>query len=161
MVVLGIDVGIHGMLCFINEKQEIEILPNPVIGNQIDAIEFSYILTRFSPDKVFMERPQVRPMQGIKSALTTGINFGIMLSTVQLAKIPLVTLDPKTWQKVCFIGIETDLEPKVKSAMAAQRLFPGVDFRDTPRCKKPNDNKTDASLIAYFGLISSLGKGTP
>lgn len=30
----------------------------------------------------------------------------------------------------------------------AQSLFPGADFRRTPRCKTPDDNKADAALMA-------------
>jgi hypothetical protein len=159
MFVMGIDIGLKGFCCFINERNQIELFPNPVVGNQIDVLAFNNLVHQFMPDCIFMERPQVRPEQGARSALTTGINFGIMIAVVNISKISAVAIDPKTWQAIEFLGTPSHLEPKDRSAMAAQRLFPGVEFRDSPRCKKLNDNRTDAALIAHFGLIS-LGKET-
>jgi hypothetical protein len=154
MLVLGIDAGLRGYCCFINEKLELEFHKNPIIGNEIDCLEFHNLLNRLRPDKVFIERPQPRPLQGCRASLTSGKNFGIMIATIMLLKIPTITMDCSSWQKFAFLGIPSHLEPKVKSAMAAQKLFPNVDFKETPKCKKPHDGMCDASLISYYGLMS-------
>ena len=49
---------------------------------------------------------------------------------------------------------ETDT--KATSINAAQRLFPSVDFRRNEQCRKIDDNKVDALLMAEYGRRKNL-----
>ena len=39
---------------------------------------------------------------------------------------------------------------KLEAVKTAQQYFPGVDFKRTPRCKVPDDNKCEAALYALL-----------
>lgn len=151
---MGIDVGLRGAIACIDEKGKLSVIVNPVLGNEIDCLEFFHIINSVSPDMIFMERPQARPEQNCRAALTTGRNFGIMFAAVTISRIPVCVIDCASWQKHEFLGIPSHLDPKVKSEMAAKRLFPGFDFRETERCRKAHDGKTDAALIAHYGMCN-------
>ena len=65
-------------------------------------------------------------------------------------KLRYELVHPKTWQKLLFNGLAHD-DTKDASGQMAQRLFPGVDWRATERCKKLHDGLTDAACLAVYG----------
>jgi hypothetical protein len=50
-------------------------------------------------------------------------------------------------------------EAKALSEGLAGRLFPGYDFRRTPKCKGPHDGKTESALLAVVGRRRYAGSG--
>ncbi len=47
---------------------------------------------------------------------------------------------------------------KAASVEAACRLFPGVDWRASPKCTKPHDGKVESALIALYALRRMRGQ---
>lgn len=99
---------------------------------------------------------------------------GFLVGLLVAHKIPYTLVQPKEWQgeiwtnadmvvshkKVkCKNGKEInrkETETKATSINAAQRLFPSVDFRRNEECRKIDDNKVDALLMAEYGRRKNL-----
>lgn len=89
-------------------------------------------------------------------------------------KIPYTLVQPKEWQGAIWTNADMvvshkkveqkngkvinrkETDTKATSINAAQRLFPSVDFRRNERCKKIDDNKVDALLMAEYGRRKNL-----
>ena len=143
--VCGIDIGLKGFIAFINDDHLLELHPIPVIGNTIDVIEFSSILRAAHPELIYLEKAECRPGQNIKATLTCGTNFGMILGALAVLRLPHIVLECRKWQASMLLGTEQSLGSKARSLLAAARIFPDTDFGK-------NDNKSDAALIAYYGL---------
>jgi hypothetical protein len=90
-------------------------------------------------------------IRGHKSAMQLGINHGIILGILTALRISYETIRVGTWRKA--FGI-TGKDPAAKKAAAitiAQRLFPGVNLRATPQCRKDDHNMAEALLMAEYG----------
>jgi hypothetical protein len=106
-----------------------------------------------------------------KSTFSFGYICGQIDTLVACSGLPYTKVQPKTWQKVAYMGVSEirkapikitkgkfagttrpgPLDTKAMSLVAAQRLFPGADFRRNERCKVQHDGIVDAILIAEFG----------
>lgn len=62
---------------------------------------------------------------------------------------------PRTWQKAILGGGAGDT--KVRSVLACQRRWPGVDLKRTSRSRTPDHNIADALNIACFDWMASVG----
>ena len=71
---------------------------------------------------------------------------------------PAAMAHPRTWQAVMLAGLDKT-DTKRASAIAAIRYQPSVDWRATPRCKKPHDGLTDAFCIAEYGRRQLVKRG--
>ena len=117
-----------------------------------------------------------KPMQAGNWSLSRGKT--ILECMCSCFDIPYTLVHSKTWQKQMWQGIPEQrgpstqvtkivkgnkttytkkgtVETKMMSQIAAQRLFPGTDFRDpnrkTERAKSIHDGATDSVLIAEYG----------
>lgn len=71
--------------------------------------------------------------------------------------VPFEIVSPRKWQSDMFVGINRN-DTKAASALVAQRLRPDVDWRASPRCRKPHDGLTDAFCIAEYGRRRMAGE---
>jgi hypothetical protein len=106
-------------------------------------------------EHVWLERQQTIKSiggrtQGALQSFSTGRGYGMWQGLLAGLQIPFETVSPKTWQAEMFKGVVAG-DTKAKSALVAQRLHPGIDWRRTPRCKSPHDGLTDAFCIAEWG----------
>ena len=162
MKILGIDNGISGAMVMLEDNRVIGRLVMPTIpapngkGNEYDIATILMALDSWKPERAVIERAQAMRLgsegqvQGVVSTFNIGKNYGIMLGILAAKGIAYEVVHPKTWQKMLFDGIAKD-DTKAASAIVAQRLWPGVDWRATERCKKPHDGLTDAACIAEYG----------
>lgn len=100
-----------------------------------------------------------------KATFSFGETFGVLQGMLIALGVPYHLVPPKTWQKEMWIaedkvykssGGKKTVDNKPTSINAARRLFPDVDFRRTPKCSKPDDNKCDAMLICEYGRRKNL-----
>lgn len=108
-----------------------------------------------------------------KSTFSFGEIKGLLKGLLIANKIPYTLVQPKTWQREIWsnqdvvatvkIAKRKNGEVKVKevntkatSVNAARRLFPETDFRKNERCKKVDDNKVDALLMAEYARRKNL-----
>ena len=100
---------------------------------------------------VVLEKQQTMRDEGVVSAFTNGQGFGLWEGLLAGLGLRYVIVHPKTWRKEMIRDVPGGCDTKTGSILVAQRMYPGVDFRRTDRCKGPDNNKTDATLIAAYG----------
>lgn len=99
---------------------------------------------------------------------------GFLLGLLVAHRIPYTLVQPKEWQggvwtsadmvvgcKSVVSGVGAVVSRKVTdtkatSFNAALRIFPSVDFRKSGRCRKVDDNKVDALLMAEYARRRNL-----
>ena len=90
-----------------------------------------------------VEHVGAMPGQGVTSCFSFGESFGWIQGVLDAMQIPYELVRPQKWKKV--FSCTSD---KNTSIAVAERLFPEVDLRRTPLCRKPHDGKAEALLIA-------------
>lgn len=133
MIIIGIDPGLKGAVCGIDENGELGFSLIP---------DFLSVLTP-NIKHVFVEKVFGMPGQSSVATLTYGIGFGRIIQHLEFFKIPHTLVHPKTWTKVMHAGTDSKLKAKKRSNQATDRLFPGIKFK--------NDGEIDAALIAEYG----------
>ena len=99
---------------------------------------------------------------------------GFLVGLLVAHKIPYTLVQPKEWQGEIWTNADMvvshkkvkrkdgkeinrkETDTKATSINAAQRLFPSVDFRRSERCRKIDDNKVDALLMAEYARRNNL-----
>lgn len=146
-IAIGVDPGKDGTLAILRYRDEPVLVP-------FNEEEYATWLRRLSlltrngiDGSVFcvVEHVNAMPGQGVTSCFSFGQNFGFILGLLTAFCIPYELVRPQKWKKEfsCTSDKNTSIE-------VAQRLFPGVDLRRTPQCRKPHDGKAEALLIAEF-----------
>lgn len=99
-----------------------------------------------------VEHVNAMPGQGVTSCFSFGRNFGFILGLLTAFRIPYELVRPQKWKKEfsCTSDKNTSIE-------VAQRMFPGVDLRRTPKCQKPHDGIAEALLMASYAKRHSGG----
>lgn len=153
MKILGIDPGANGGLVIVDEDRRILAkIPMPLTGKkEIDIYGIDAFVHGYERLMTYVEHSQAIPGKiSSSAAFSFGRNFGEVIGWLKGRVMPFILVKPRVWQAVTHRGVVGD-GPKARSAVAASRLFPGVDFRSGPKSKRPHDGMIDAALIAYFG----------
>lgn len=164
---IGIDVGKSGGIAvFVDDKLDLlEITPN--IGDRIDLHSIAYILNSYNNEPntdfhVVIEDVHALFGSSSKSTFNFGWSLGILEGIISTLSIPYTKVAPKEWQKEIWMGIRPvyklskeessrkSIDTKATSLLAAQRLFPNVDFRKSDRAKKAHDGIVDSLLLAEY-----------
>ncbi|GMT42971.1 MAG: hypothetical protein IEMM0002_1382 [bacterium] len=155
--VIGIDPGLTGFVALLHaDTGDVEFSQTPTLKlgkkNDFDLTGMFNILLEYkgSGVEVIIEHQQAYPKQGLSSTFNAGKGYGLWIMAVHALGMGYHIISPRKWQGKVYNGLNGG-NPKEKSVIAAQRLFPDVDFRRSPRCKIPDHNKCDAALIAYYG----------
>lgn len=165
---VGIDVGKDGGIAvFINDKLEL-LQVTPKIGNQIDLNRIVEILQSNIDDidsdyHVVVEDVHAIGGSAAGATFAFGWSLGILEGMLVGLSIPYTKVAPKDWQKMLWQGVKPVMKPlkegakrkivdtKATSLLAAQRLYPNVDFRKSERASKAHDGIVDALLLAEYG----------
>jgi len=158
--VLGIDPGKDGAMVLLTEDAGIiSKFVSPKIGKEIDIA--SYVremaaIKQFCEDNgyqlmAFLEN--VHAIHGASAVSTFEFGGAAYMARTSLIchGIPHIKINPKQWQKFCWMGIRLQKSPKDNSRLAAMNLFPNEDFKDKGK-RVPHDGLIDATLIAFYGL---------
>jgi crossover junction endodeoxyribonuclease RuvC len=155
MLVIGIDPGISGSICFFQDGKIIDVVEMPTMiegkknkkqvnGSQI----FNEISERIKKiDKkdirVIIEQVSAMPGQGVTSMFNFGQSFGILKGICSAMQLPMYFVRPAKWKKYFnLINSEKDA-----SRTRAIEIFPSFS---SSLSKKKDSNKADAILIASF-----------
>ena len=155
MLIIGIDPGISGSICFFNEGKIIDVVEMPTMiegkknkkqvnGSQI----FNEISDRIKKldkkdIKVIIEQVSAMPGQGVTSMFNFGQSFGILKGICSAMQLPMYFVRPAKWKKYFnLINSEKDA-----SRTRAIEIFP---YFSSQLSKKKDSNKADAILIASF-----------
>ena len=155
MLIIAIDPGISGSLCFFEEGKIIDIIemPNMASGKknkrQVNGAqiynEISLRIKNFQKDdiKVVIEQVSAMPGQGVTSMFNFGQSFGVLKGVCSAMQLPMYFVRPAKWKKY-FNLINSK---KDASRTKAIEIFPYISAQLS---KKKDSNKADAILLASF-----------
>jgi crossover junction endodeoxyribonuclease RuvC len=164
-MVIGVDPGLNGGLALLDESGSIVFVSvMPRIGKLLDVPGLRRVVVQFVDRggdgcHAYIEQAAAMPRQGSVSTFKFGRVYGIVEGLLAGMKIPYTLVLARKWQAVGHQGVEKSLDPKSRSLVAVQRLYPGADriLRGGDRARKPHDGIVDAVLIARWGL--GFGRG--
>ena len=155
MLIIGIDPGISGAICFMNNGRILEVIemPNMAEGKknkkQVNGAQiFNEISSRIKNYdneniKVVIEHVSAMPGQGVTSMFNFGQSFGILKGICSAMQLSMYFIRPAKWKKY-FGLIKTE---KDASRTKVIEIFPYIS---SELSKKKDSNKADAVLIASF-----------
>lgn len=151
-MILGIDPGKNGALCFYRGGNDLAFYKMPQLFD-INALQTAFN-EQSLPEVVYIEKAQSMPKQGVKSMFEYGKHVGWILGCLQSLNLSVREVAPQTWCKEMHKGVTQYTgtgSGKKKSLEAVLKLFPGVDFRASDRSTNMHDGFIDAALIAKYG----------
>ncbi len=155
MLIIGIDPGISGSICFFEDGEIKDVIDMPTMtegkknkkqvnGSQI-VNEISKRITDLDKIniKVVIEQVSAMPGQGVTSMFNFGQSFGILKGICASMQLSMHFVRPAKWKKYFnLINSEKDA-----SRTKAIEIFP---YFSVNLSKKKDNNKADAILIASF-----------
>ena len=155
MLIIGIDPGISGSICFFEDGKILDVIEMPTMtegkknkkqvnGSQI----YNEILKRINKFqkndiRVIVEQVSAMPGQGVTSMFNFGQSFGILKGICSAMQLPMFFVRPAKWKRY-FNLINSQ---KDASRTRAIEIFP---YFSTQLSKKKDSNKADAILISSF-----------
>ena len=154
MLIIGIDPGISGSICFFKDGRILEVIEMPVMTEgkknkkQVNGAQiYNEFLKRINKKddeiRVVIEQVSAMPGQGVTSMFNFGQSFGILKGICSAMQLPMFFVRPAKWKKY-FNLINSQ---KDASRTRAIEIFP---YFSTQLSKKKDSNKADAILIASF-----------
>ena len=155
MLIIGIDPGISGSICFLDNGKILEVVEMPIMtdgkknkkqvnGSQVYN-EISKRIKQFEKNqiRVVIEHVSAMPGQGVTSMFNFGQSFGILKGICTAMQLPMYFVRPAKWKKYFnLLNSEKDA-----SRTRAIEIFP---YFSSQLSRKKDSNKADAILIASF-----------
>tara|TARA_B100000965_G_scaffold386577_1_gene388971 strand:- start:706 stop:1200 length:495 start_codon:yes stop_codon:yes gene_type:complete len=155
MLIIGIDPGISGAICFFENGEVKEVIDMPTMAegkknkrqingrqifNEISNRINSYDLKNIN---VVVEQVSAMPGQGVTSMFNFGQSYGIIKGICSAMQLPIFFVRPAKWKK----HFDLINSQKDASRTKAIEIFPKIS---SILSKKKDANKADAILIASF-----------
>ena len=155
MLIIGIDPGISGSICFFNEGKIIDVVEMPTMiegkknKKQVNGAQiFNEISAKIKElekkdIKIVIEQVSAMPGQGVTSMFNFGQSYGILKGICSAMQLPMYFVRPAKWKKYFnLINSEKDA-----SRTRAIEIFP---YFSSQLSRKKDSNKADAILLASF-----------
>jgi len=155
MLIIGIDPGISGSICFFEDGKILDVVEMPTMtegkknkkqvnGSQLYNEISNRIKQRDKKEiKVVIEQVSAMPGQGVTSMFNFGQSYGILKGICSAMRLPMYFVRPAKWKKYFnLINSEKDA-----SRTRAIEIFP---YFSSKLSRKKDSNKADAILIASF-----------
>ena len=155
MLIIAIDPGINGAICFFQNGEVKDVIEMPTMaegkknkrqvnGHQMYN-ELSFRIKKYNIENinVVVEQVSAMPGQGVTSMFNFGQSFGVIKGICAAMQLPIFFVRPAKWKKH-FELINTQ---KDASRTKAIEMFPKIS---SILSKKKDLNKADAILIASF-----------
>ena len=155
MLIIGVDPGISGSICFLKDGviKDVVEMPTMIEGKknkkQVNGSQiFNEISVRIKNMdkknvKVVIEHVTAMPGQGVTSMFNFGQSFGILKGVCSAMQLSIYFIRPAKWKKYFnLINSEKDA-----SRTRAIEIFP---YYSSHLSKKKDSNKADAILISSF-----------
>ena len=155
MLIIGVDPGITGSICFFEDGKIIDVveMPNMAEGKknkkQVNGAQIYHEISlriqnlKKEDIKVVIEQVSAMPGQGVTSMFNFGQSFGILKGICSAMQLPMYFVRPAKWKKYFnLINSEKDA-----SRTKAIEVFP---YFSSQLLRKKDSNKADAILIASF-----------
>ena len=155
MLIIGIDPGISGSICFLDNGKILDVIEMPIMtdgkknkkqvnGSQVYN-EISKRIKQFEKNQIraVIEQVSAMPGQGVTSMFNFGQSFGILKGICTAMQLPMYFVRPAKWKKYFnLLNSEKDA-----SRTRAIEIFP---YFSSQLSRKKDSNKADAILIASF-----------
>ena len=155
MLIIGIDPGLSGSICFFENGKILDVVEMPTMpegkknkrqvnGSQVYN-EISKKIKQIDKKdiKVIIEQVSAMPGQGVTSMFNFGQSYGILKGICSAMQLPMYFVRPAKWKKYfSLINSEKDA-----SRTKAIEIFPYFSLNLS---KKKDSNKADAILIASY-----------
>ena len=155
MLIIGIDPGISGSICFFKDGEIKDVIDMPTMTEgkknkkQVNGSQIVHEISKRIIDidkkniKVIIEHVSAMPGQGVTSMFNFGQSFGILKGICASMQLSMYFVRPAKWKKYFnLINSEKDA-----SRTKAIEIFP---YFSKNLSKKKDNNKADAILIASF-----------
>ena len=155
MLIIGIDPGISGSICFFENGKILDVVEMPTMTDgkknkrQVNGAQIYNEITKRvnQTDKknirVVIEQVSAMPGQGVTSMFNFGQSFGLLKGICSAMQLPMYFVRPAKWKKYFnLINSEKDA-----SRTKVIEIFPYFSSNLT---KKKDSNKADAILIASY-----------
>ena len=155
MLIIGIDPGISGSICLLEDGKILDVIEMPTMAEgkknkrQVNGSQiYNEISKRISNDsyqdiRVIIEQVSAMPGQGVTSMFNFGQSFGILKGICSAMQLPMYFVRPAKWKK--YFGLIKS--EKDASRTKAIEAFP---YFSSELSRKKDSNKADAILIASF-----------
>lgn len=163
--IIGIDPGSKGYITlsyYNEEKNKNEYKFFSLIDNSPQKLGVILKDIKYMFNEVIAVMEEVHAIFGSSSKATFSFGqiLGLLKGLLIANGIPYNLVQPKEWQSEIWINEDKKyiynkegkkkINTKGTSLNAAIRLFPNIDLKRTPACKKPDDNKVDSLLICEY-----------
>ena len=155
MLIIGIDPGISGSICFFKDGKILDVIEMPTMTEgkknkkQVNGSQIYNEICKITKDiekqeiRIVIEQVSAMPGQGVTSMFNFGQSFGILKGISSAMQLPVYFVRPAKWKKYFnLLNSEKDA-----SRTKAIEIFPYFSSRLS---KKKDSNKADAILIASF-----------
>ena len=155
MLIIGIDPGISGSICFLDNGKILDVIEMPVMTDgkknkkQVNGSQvYNEVIKRIkqfekNQIRVVIEHVSAMPGQGVTSMFNFGQSFGILKGICTAMQLPMYFVRPSKWKKYFnLLNSEKDA-----SRTRAIEIFP---YFSSQLSRKKDSNKADAILIASF-----------
>ena len=155
MLIIGIDPGVSGSICFLKDGKILDVIEMPVMNEgkknkkQVNGAQIYNEITKKinnNPEtniRVVIEHVTAMPGQGVTSMFNFGQSFGVLKGICFAMRLPMFFVRPAKWKRYYnLINSEKDA-----SRTRAIEIFPNFSSQLS---KKKDSNKADAILIASF-----------
>ena len=155
MLIIGIDPGISGSICFLEDGRILDVLEMPTMAEgkknkrQVNGRQmFNELTVRINKYNtkninVIVEQVSAMPGQGVTSMFNFGQSFGVIKGICAAMQLPIFFVRPAKWKK----HFELINSQKDASRTKAIEMFPKIS---SILSKKKDSNKADAILISSF-----------
>ena len=155
MLIIGIDPGISGSICFFEDGKILEVIEMPIMiegkknkkqvnGAQIYNEFSKWINNKDNEIRVVIEQVSAMPGQGVTSMFNFGQSFGILKGICSAMQLPMFFVRPARWKKYF------NLINSQKTPVGQEQLKYFLIFQHN--YQKKDSNKADAILITSFLL---------
>ena len=155
MLIIGIDPGLSGSICFFEDGKILDVVEMPTMtegkknkrqvnGSQVyNEISKKIKQVDKKDIKVIIEQVSAMPGQGVTSMFNFGQSYGILKGMCSAMQLPMYFVRPAKWKK--YFGLINS--EKDASRTKAIEIFP---YFSSNLSKKKDSNKSDAILIASY-----------
>ena len=110
MLIIGIDPGVSGSICFFKDGRILEVIEMPVMTEgkknkkQVNGAQiYNEFLKRINKKedeiRVVIEQVSAMPGQGVTSMFNFGQSFGILKGICSAMQLPMFFVRPTKWKK--------------------------------------------------------------
>ena len=111
MLIIGIDPGISGSICFFEDGKILEVIEMPTMTDgkknkkQVNGAQiYNEVLKRINNNlrqniRVVIEQVSAMPGQGVTSMFNFGQSFGILKGICSAMQLPMFFVRPAKWKK--------------------------------------------------------------